>query len=75
MTQFLVAACHACSVDIVFLMLFVLAPLGVLRRVMFGSPQGDMARRLARMHYLHVALLILALASIAGGVAGSHGLN
>ncbi|EAR20961.1 hypothetical protein NB231_00210 [Nitrococcus mobilis Nb-231] len=56
-------------------MLFVLAPLGVLRRVMFGSPQGDMARRLARMHYLHVALLILALASIAGGVAGSHGLN
>ncbi|MCO6440169.1 MAG: hypothetical protein J5I81_03585 [Nitrococcus mobilis] len=58
-----------------FLMLFVLGPLGVLRRVMFGSPQRDMARRLARMHYLHVALLILALVTIAGAVAGSHGLS
>ncbi|MDN5871303.1 MAG: hypothetical protein L0H73_11365 [Nitrococcus sp.] len=56
-----------------FLMLFVLGPLGVLRRVMSGSLEANMPRRLARMHYLHVILLILALITIAGAVAGSHG--
>lgn len=56
-----------------FLMLFVLGPLGVLRRVMSGPLEGDVARRLARMHYLHVFLLVLALITIAGAAMGSHG--
>lgn len=55
-----------------FLMLFVLGPLGVLRRVMSGPLERDMARRLARMHHLHVTLLIFALITIAGAAAGSH---
>lgn len=57
------------------LMLFVLGPSGVLKRVMSGPPERDVTRRFARMHYLHVLLLILALATIAGAVAGSHGFN
>lgn len=56
-----------------FLMLFVLRPIGLLRRVMSGPPEGDVARRLARMHRAHVVLLILALVTIAGAVTGGHG--
>lgn len=56
-----------------FLMLFVLGPIGVLRRVMSGPLERDVARRLARMHHLHVVLLILALITIAGAVTGGHG--
>lgn len=56
-----------------FLMLFVLGPSGVLKRIMAGSLDNDMARRLARMHYLHVVLLVLALIVIGGAVSGSHG--
>lgn len=56
-----------------FLMLFVLGPAGVLRRVMSGSLEQNLAGRLARMHYLHVVLLILALITIGGAVTGIHG--
>jgi len=56
-----------------FLMLFVLGPAGVLRRVMSGPLHTDLPGRLARMHYLHIVLLALALITVAGGVAGSHG--
>ncbi|HET8701476.1 MAG TPA: hypothetical protein VFL97_07405 [Nitrococcus sp.] len=56
-----------------FLMLFVLGPTGVLRRIMSGSLEQNLAGRLARMHYLHVLLLILALITIGGAVAGIHG--
>lgn len=56
-----------------FLMLFVLGPAGVLRRIMSGSLERNLAGRLARMHYLHVVLLILALITIAGAVASIHG--
>lgn len=55
------------------LMLFVLGPMGVLKRVMSGSMESDIARRVRRMHYLHVFLLILALITIAGAVVGGHG--
>lgn len=56
-----------------FLMLFVLGPIGVLKHIMGGPLERDMARRLARMHRLHTVLLILALITVAGAVAGSHG--
>ncbi|HLQ85989.1 MAG TPA: hypothetical protein VK110_07525 [Salinisphaeraceae bacterium] len=55
------------------LMLFVLGPSGVLKRIMSGSLDSNIASRLARMHYLHVALLIIALIIIAGAVIGNHG--
>jgi uncharacterized membrane protein len=58
-----------------FLMLFVLGPLGVLGHIMSGALERNLARRLARMHRLHALLLILALITIAGAVAGSHGLG
>lgn len=58
---------------IFFLMLFILGPLGVLKRVMSGSLEHEVARRLARMHYLHIILLVLALITIAGAAIGSHG--
>lgn len=56
-----------------FLMLFVLGPTGVLRRVMSGPIDQNVSIRLARMHYLHLLLLIIAMIVIAGGLAGSHG--
>ncbi|WP_435101410.1 hypothetical protein [Arhodomonas sp. AD133] len=56
-----------------FLMLFVLGPIGVLRRIMSGPLDHDVASRLARMHYLHAVLLIVALVIVAGAVAGNHG--
>lgn len=56
-----------------FVMLFVLGPTGVLRRVMSGPQHRDLPGRLARMHYLHIVLLTLALITVAGGVTGSHG--
>lgn len=56
-----------------FLMLFVLGPTRVLRRVMSGPIDQNVSVRLARMHYLHVLLLIIALIVVAGGLAGSHG--
>lgn len=56
-----------------FLMLFVLGPTGVLRRIMSGPLNADLTRRLARMHLLHAVLLIIALVIIAGAVAGNHG--
>lgn len=55
------------------LMLFILGPSGVLRRVMSGPLNQDTARRLARMHYLHIVLLIFALITIVGAVVGGHG--
>lgn len=55
------------------LMLFVLGPSGVLKRVMSGPAGRDISRRFARMHYLHWLLLIVALIVVAGAVAGSHG--
>ncbi|MQM38863.1 hypothetical protein KBTX_02884 [wastewater metagenome] len=56
-----------------FLMLFVLGPTGVLRRIMSGPLERDLPSRLARMHYLHMLLLGFALVTVAGGVAGVHG--
>jgi uncharacterized membrane protein len=58
-----------------FLMLFLLGPLGVLRRVMSGPLERNVALRIARLHYLHVVLLIVGLVVIVGAVAGSHGLG
>ncbi|HET7569867.1 MAG TPA: hypothetical protein VFK96_04690 [Gammaproteobacteria bacterium] len=58
-----------------FLMLFVLGPIGVLRRVMSGPLETDLPKRFARLHYLHVILLIIGLIVIAGATAGSHGLG
>ncbi|HET7586704.1 MAG TPA: hypothetical protein VFL45_01340 [Gammaproteobacteria bacterium] len=58
-----------------FVMLFVLGPTGVLRRIMSGPLENDLPKRFARLHYLHVALLIVGLIVVAGGTAGSHGLG
>jgi uncharacterized membrane protein len=58
-----------------FLMLFILGPSGVLRRIMSGPLQSDLAKRFARLYYLHVVLLIVGLIVIAGATAGSHGLG
>lgn len=57
-----------------FLMLFILGPSGVLKRIMSGPLERDISTRLARMHRLHVILLVLALITIAGATAGNHGL-
>lgn len=56
-----------------FVMLFVLGPSGVLARIMSGPLDDNATRRLARMHYLHVALLLAALIVIVGAVSASHG--
>jgi len=56
-----------------FLMLFVLGPSGVLKRIMSGPTEQNVAQRLARMHYLHILLWILAVITVAGAVVGSHG--
>lgn len=55
------------------LMLFVLGPSGVLKRVMSGPTDSKVAQRLARMHHLHIALLVIALITIVGAVTGGHG--
>lgn len=55
------------------LMLFVFGPMGVLKRVMSGPMDSDVAGRVKRMHYLHVVLLVIALITIAGAAAGGHG--
>jgi uncharacterized membrane protein len=52
------------------LMLFLIEPLFLHRR-MAASP--DPARTFARMEWMHRALLALALVVVAGAVAGSHG--
>lgn len=56
-----------------FLMLFVLGPSGVLRRIMSGPAEQEVPRRIARMHFLHRILLALALIIVAGAAAGSRG--
>lgn len=56
-----------------FVMLFILGPTGVLRHLMSGSMERDLPSRLARMHRLHVILLVLALIIVAAAVAGNHG--
>lgn len=55
------------------LMLFVFGPMGVLKRVMSGPMNSAVARRVKRMHQLHVVLLVIALITIAGAAAGGHG--
>lgn len=52
-------------------MLFVLAPTGVLKRMMSGTKNSQHGWQ--RMHYLHVLLLLIALVIIGGAAAGSHG--
>jgi uncharacterized membrane protein len=53
------------------LILFVIEPLGLHRHVLV---RGSATEALfTRMHHLHMALLALALLTIAGAVAGSHG--
>ena len=54
------------------LLLFILEPLGLLERMMRGG--ADDTRTWSRMRWLHRALLAIALAVIAGAVAGSYGL-
>lgn len=56
-----------------FLMLFVLGPTGVLRCLMSGPIDQNVSIRLARMHYLHLLLLTIALIVTASALAGSHG--
>lgn len=56
-----------------FLMLFILGPTGVLKRIMSGPMDSDVTRRVRRMHHLHIVLLIIALITIAGAAAGGHG--
>lgn len=56
------------------LVLFVIEPLGLRRRVLTeggGSPESTL-RRLQR---IHLALLVLAILTILGAVAGSHGMS
>lgn len=54
------------------LMLFVLGPSGLLRRLMKGkSAQQQAAWR--RLHLIHGALLVIGLVIIAGGVGGTLG--
>ena len=54
------------------LMLFVLEPL-VLHRVLARRAQRDPAGTLALMARMHWAMTALGLVTIAGAVAGSHG--
>jgi len=53
------------------LLLFVLGPTGLLKRLMRHG--GDQNRIWKRMHNVHRVLLVVALVIIAGAVAGSHG--
>lgn len=53
-----------------FLLLFIIEPAGLLERLARHS--GD-ERRWERMQRMHLVLLLIALAIIAGAVAGSHG--
>jgi hypothetical protein len=53
------------------LLLFVLEPIGVLKRAMRGA--GDEAGVWRRMQRFHALMLVIALLIIAGAVAGSHG--
>jgi uncharacterized membrane protein len=54
------------------LMLFVLGPTGLLKRIMKGSGgQAEAAWR--RLHGVHAVLLVIGLIIIAGAVAGTHG--
>ena len=53
-----------------FLLLFVIEPAGLLERL---ARQAGEQRRWVRMQRMHLVLLIIALAIIAGAVAGSHG--
>jgi|SRR6185312_11437525 len=53
-----------------FLLLFIIEPAGLLERL---AHQDDDQRRWLRMQRMHLALLLIALAIIAGAVAGSHG--
>lgn len=53
------------------LLLFVLGPTGLLKRVMRHG--GDQNHIWKRMHNVHRVLLVVALVIIAGAVSGSHG--
>ncbi len=52
-----------------FLLLFVIEPAGLLERL---ARRGGDQHRWLRMQRMHLALLLIALAIIAGAVAGSH---
>jgi uncharacterized membrane protein len=52
-------------------LLFVLEPAGVLKRMMAGA--SDPAQGWRRMHYFHMVMLLIALAIVAAAAAGSHG--
>lgn len=62
-----------CLWTLFFIMLFILGPSGVLKRVMSGPMDSNVAKRLARMHYVHIVLWIAAIVTIAGATMGSHG--
>ena len=53
-----------------FVLLFIIEPAGLLERL---ARHGCDQRRWLRMQRMHVVLLLVALAIIAGAVAGSHG--
>lgn len=56
------------------LVLFVIEPLGLIRRLRGGKADAS-DERFARLQRVHIVLLILALITIFGAVAGSHGLT
>lgn len=53
------------------LMLFVLGPIGLLKRIMKGTGDPDMAWQ--RLHRVHGVLLVIGLIIVAAAAAGSHG--
>jgi len=53
-----------------FLLLFIIEPAGLLERL---ARRGGEQRRWRRLQRLHLVLLLIGLAIIAGAVAGSHG--
>lgn len=53
------------------LMLFVLGPIGLLKRIMKGASNPDMAWK--RLHRVHGVLLVIGLVIVAAAAAGSHG--
>ncbi|BAW80224.1 hypothetical conserved protein [Candidatus Nitrosoglobus terrae] len=54
-------------------MLFILGPSGVLKKIMKGSG-GDEARAWQRMHHMHLVLLLIGIVIIIGGLMGNHSL-
>ncbi len=63
-----------CVWSIFILILFIGEPL-ILRRRFDGWAASSPDRAFSLLHRLHILLLVLSLATVAGAVAGSHGLS